>query len=83
MKKRKGVKTQTFKLGKYYIEETNPMQGLCDVPDGYFKLHMYIPSGDTEKELATILHEIAHAEGIPDKYLDYERDFTEHQAKLL
>jgi len=77
------IRTQTFKLGKYYIEETPPMQGLCDVPNGYDRLRMYVPKGDTQKELATIIHEISHAEGIPDHYLHNERDFSEHVAKYL
>ena len=77
-------KTQTFKLGKYHFDWIDsPIRGSCDVPDGYFKLRMMIPKITSEKELADVLHEVAHAEKIPDKYLDGKRDFTVHQAKLI
>ncbi len=76
------VKTQTFKLGKYEITEIDTqILGLCDTPSE--KLGMMIPSGNTQEALWVTLHEASHAEGVLDKYLHGDRDFTVHQAKLL
>ena len=60
-----------------------PLEGMCDRPDSYHKLWMYLPEGNSLNDLATAIHEAAHAEGIPDKYLDKDRDFTIHIAKFL
>ena len=79
----KKVKTQSFKLGKYYIEEDSDIEGMCDIPDNYHRLRMIIWKGKTLKSLASAIHEAMHAEGIPSKYLDEDRDASVHIAKFL
>ena len=78
------VKSQTFALGRYRIDWVDgPIDGLCDMPRKPDEMWLTIPAGNTEKDLATCLHEVAHAEGLPDKYLDGDVDITEAQARLL
>jgi len=77
------IKTQTFKLGKYKLDLTDTelaVHGFCDIPGD--PLSLCVPRVNTMSALATVLHEAAHVEGVPTKYLDKGRDFTEHQAKL-
>jgi len=78
------IRSQTFKLGKYkIILFDGVILGFCDIPDGKSDLYLYLPTGNTEQDLGTCLHEAAHAEGVSKDLLDGERDFTEHQARLL
>ena len=59
------VKTHTFRLGKYRIEEANGLDGCCDIP-GDDDLGMIILEGNTLKALNTAIHEAMHAEDIPE-----------------
>lgn len=78
------VKTHTFKLGKYHIELLDSkLDGMCDLPDDYENLHMLIQRGNTQNDLHTAIHEAMHAEGLPMKYLDGERDLTKEVARFL
>jgi hypothetical protein len=79
------IKTHTFKLGRYYIEETDRgVLGMCEVPGGRANsMYMFILSGKDKEALRVAIHEAAHAEGIPDKYLDEDRDFSSHLANFL
>ena len=78
------VKSQTFARGHYKIEWVDaPLAGMCEIPDPSPNLYMVLPSGNTCKDMATCLHEVAHAEGVPDRWLDGGRDVTEAQARLL
>ena len=67
------VRTHTFKLGKYHIEELDRgMDGMCDLPLAHGvkpRLTMRILSGGSFRALWTALHESGHAEGLPDRYL--------------
>jgi hypothetical protein len=79
------VKTHSFRLGKYYIDEDRDIEGYCDQPDTYYNLRMVIMGGKDYKALSSALHEALHAEGIPDKYLhkgDGTSD-TERIARFL
>ena len=78
----KRVITQTFRLGRYRIYEDAPLDGLCDIP-GDENLTISILPGNSLRALHTALHEAAHAEGVLPRHLDVDRDFTEHQARLL
>jgi hypothetical protein len=77
------VKTHTFRLGKYDIEEARRIDGVCDVPgEGH---GMLILDGNDFKALNSALHEAMHAEGIPDRYL-HDSDGcsdTERLARFL
>ena len=77
------VKTHTFKLGKYYIDQSDPIYGLCDTPNNYKRLHMIILDGDDLMALSSALHEAMHAEGISDKYLHGDKDSSENIARFL
>ena len=83
--KSKEVKTATFRLGKYHIDQIGePLEGMCDVPNGHNRLRMMIPDGQDLPSLSTIIHEAMHAEGIPDRYLDGEfADASQRIAKFL
>ena len=82
--KKKKVRTNQFKLGKYYIDLLeNSMDGLCDVPSQGQNLHMHILNNNTKRSLASTIHEAMHGEGIPDKYLDGDRDSAEQIANFL
>ena len=82
MSKKRKVRSATFKMGRYVIEELDgPIEGMCEVPGG--PLYMMIPKPTSAKKLAVILHEAGHAEGIPDKYLDGDRDCMEPIARLV
>jgi hypothetical protein len=78
----KPVRTHTFKLGRYIIWQDNVL-GWCDKPDKSHKLYMILQPGNTQQALATSIHEMSHAQGIPNKYLDDGYDFTEEIARLL
>ena len=80
------MKTHTFRLGKYYIDqEKSRIDGLCEQPSKSEKLYMIILDGDEFKHLSSALHEGLHAEGIPDKYLHKEdgSSDTERLARFL
>lgn len=79
--KRTKLKTHTFALGKYRIDEAH-IDGLCDIP-GDERLGMTIMPGGSLKALQTAIHEASHAEGIPDRFLDADRDFSEHVGRFL
>ena len=85
MAKGNKVKTHTFRLGTYEIEEARNIEGYCDIPDGYYKLHMMIMGGNDFKALSSALHEAMHADGIPDKYVHdgIEISGTERIARFL
>jgi len=76
------VKTQTFKIGKVNIWQ-GKRDGWCDDPKRMDVLEMGIPDGCDFKTLWTIVHEAMHAEQIPDKYLDQERDASYYVALLI
>lgn len=76
------LKTHTFKLGKYYIDE-DKCEGYCDVPSRSNRLYMHILKGRGIRSLVSALHEAMHAEAIPGTLLDGERDSAEHIAKFL
>jgi len=74
MKKRK-VKTHTFRRGKYHFDWLDrKLEGMCEIPENPSRLYMMIPEGGTCKDLCVCIHEMAHAEKIPDTLLDGERD---------
>jgi len=78
------VRTHTFRLGKYYIDqESNTIYGLCDIPDKYEKLRMVILGGRDFKSLVSTLHEAMHAEGVCDSKLHGEVDSAETIARFL
>lgn len=80
----KNVKTAKFKTGTYKIDLLDgPVFGFCEDPQQTATLHMAIPNGGTKRDLATCVHEMMHAEGIPDRYLDEERDAAIYIARLL
>ena len=62
------VKTHTFRLGRYAIDEADGLYGCCDVPGCDDNLGMIIMSGDTRRALNTSVHEMMHAEGVPDEW---------------
>jgi len=69
---RRRVKTHSFRLGQYRINEGGPINGTCEVPapvkdDKYYDMH--ILEGRDVNALDTAIHEALHAEGIPDKYI--------------
>jgi len=72
----------TFRLGKYTVTEDSPLVGICDTP-GDAHLGISVLPGNTRKALAVSLHEFAHAGGIPDRYLDGERDWAVDAARAL
>jgi len=77
-------RTQTFRRGRYSIDILDgPLLGVCETPDKSRRLYLMIPNDDTEKALATIIHEAMHAEGVPDRLIDGHRDSAEHVARLL
>ena len=80
---RKKVKTHKFKLGKYYIDFLDNLEGYCEVPSEVNDLNMLILGDKTIRALVSAIHEAMHAEGIPDKYLDGDRDSAEHIARFL
>ena len=47
------VKTHTFRLGRYAIDEADGLYGCCDVPGCDDNLGMIIMSGDTRRALNT------------------------------
>lgn len=76
---------QKFKLGSYTIIEEQ-IEGLCDTPGTPGKkpkLGMSLWPGNSFKSLRVAIHEALHAEGIPDEYLDGERDCSVAVARLL
>jgi len=77
------VKTHTFKLGKYYIDQSDPIEGVCDTPNNYERLHMIILNGNDIRTLSSTIHESMHAEGIPDRYLHGDKDSSENIARFL
>ena len=79
------VKTHSFRLGKYHFDWLDTMlEGMCELPDDCTKLYMMIPEENTCKALCTCIHEMMHAEGIPNKYLDGEyADAAERIGKCL
>jgi len=77
------LKTHTFKLGKYHVDQDRDIEGYCDLPSLHDTLHMTIMSGEDLKALSSSVHEAMHAEGIPKKYLDEDRDAAQHIAKFL
>ena len=60
------MRTHTFRHGKYDIEEANGLYGLCDVPSDSKKLRMIVLEGNTRLALNNSIHEMMHAEGVPD-----------------
>jgi len=78
------MKTHTFRLGKYYIDEDR-CEGYCEQPSSDNRLNMIIWKGNDYKALSSALHEALHAEGIPDKYLHKEdgTSDTERIARFL
>ena len=43
----KKVRTHKFKLGHYVVDEMDgPLDGLCDIPDEYDTLRIFIQDGD-------------------------------------
>ncbi len=64
-----GVKTHTFRFGKYTIDEAPGLYGCCDVPGMDHDLGMTLLSGSTCKALIIAIHEAMHAEGVPDRYV--------------
>jgi len=80
----KKVRTHTFKLGTYVIDEMDgPLDGLCDIPDEYNTLRMYIQAGNGKTALHTAIHEALHAEGVPSRYLDHGHDVSANVARFL
>jgi len=80
----KHVKTHTFRLGTYHIEQDHGIEGICDVPPWGHK-SMIILDGDDFRAFNCALHEAMHAEGIPDRYIhdgDGNSD-TERIARFL
>ena len=78
------VRTQTFRCGRYTIDILpGPLAGICEKPDKAKALYMLIPNDNTERDLCTIIHEAMHAEGVPDRLLDGDRDSASAIAKLL
>ena len=67
------LKTHTFKLGKYHIQQTTGIFGMTDTPVvGTWKSdkhQMMVHEGNSLTALESAIHEALHAEGIPDKYL--------------
>ena len=82
------MKTHTFKMGKFYLEYVNRIDGITELPDVKgcpCKRSICIVNGGGYRELSTSLHEAMHADGIPDEYL-HKRDGTsdtERIAKFL
>lgn len=62
------MKTHTFRLGRYHIEEANGLDGCCDVP-GDDRLDMIVLKGNTLKALNTAIHEAMHAEDVPEFFV--------------
>ena len=62
------VKTHTFRLGTYHVEQDSRIFGWCDVPPWDYK-SMCIPDGNDLEALDGAIHEAMHAEGIPDRYV--------------
>ena len=85
----KKIKTHTFRLGKYYIEFTDRIDGVTDTPDetSWEKCRhdMLLLNGGDLKALNSALHEAMHAEKIPDEYLHDKEGYsdTERIAKFL
>ena len=78
------VRTHTFKLGKYSIQQLDAkLDGFCDLPDASDTLYMMIQAGGNLNALHTAIHEAMHAEGLPKRYLDGERDLTAEVARFL
>ena len=67
------IKTHTFKLGTYTIDQTERINGICDTPDptSWKKAtkEMLIIEGADLRALHSALHEALHADGIPDEYI--------------
>ena len=83
--KKSNVKTHTFRMGTYHIDETDAIEGYCDIPNEYYALRMMIMAGNDYKAFASALHEAMHAEGIPNKYVHDGEGYsgTERIAKFL
>jgi len=79
---RKPVKTHTFKMGTVEVWQ-GTREGWVDDLNRMDVLEMGIPDGNSFKTLAVTVHEAMHAELIPDRYLDGERDAAEHIARFL
>jgi len=61
------MRTHTFRHGKYNIHECSGLYGCCDTPEtGCKRKNMFIQEGNTRRALNTSIHEMMHAEGIPD-----------------
>ena len=76
-------RTATFALGRYNVHEDAPLDGICELPEEGGGLNMSVMPGNTRRALASILHETAHAGGVPYRCLHKERDVAEDQARLL
>jgi len=80
----KKVRTHKFKLGHYVVDEMDgPLDGLCDIPDEYDTLRIFIQDGGSQRALHTAIHEALHAEGLPAKYLDGDYDVSQNVARFL
>jgi len=78
------VRTHTFKNGKYTIEHLDSkLDGLTELPEDSDTLYMMIQDGGNLNALHTAIHEAMHAEGLPKRYLDGERDLTAEVARFL
>jgi hypothetical protein len=77
----KPVKTHTFKMGTYEVLQQQ-VDGWCDDPREK-GLQMCIPDGSELYDLWTTLHEAMHAEDVPKKMLDGDRDASKHIARFL
>jgi len=77
------IKTHTFRLGKYYIDFLDNLDGYCKVPSEKDTLNMLILKGGRRKALTSAIHESMHTEGVPDRFLDGDRDSAEHIARFL
>ena len=79
----KTVRTHTFRNGKYYIDQSDPIEGLCDMPNQYQRLHMTILKGEDITALSSTIHEAMHAENISDRYLHGDLDSSDTIARFL
>ena len=80
------MKTHTFNGYRYYIEECNGLDGMCDIPEppgSNEKYQMFILDGNDFRAFASALHESLHASGFNAKDLDGDIDKSKDVARFL
>ena len=64
------MRTHTFNGRKYTIEEHDGLDGICEMPTKSKTLYMILMRGNTRKALNVAVHEMMHAEEVPDRLVE-------------